>query len=652
MTVFLNWVTAAFQISLAVALCSGQTVQPETSSGTSSDNAGVSKFVGLWSGTFSSPNGNTNYPMMVEIRSGQGRELIVQMEWSLLTNRIKTSGPGLVTANCASWVELEASGQTTKEMFGRYMANLVTNNQLNGKYFLETNLEESGSFVLGRTTPPDLRTLRFQLDWKEQTLSRKSAAPVRKTDPEKLKAFRSKNDQVLERLLAASRDTGFLAPAWTNVCSLSVLWLKETLGANFAIVDDAIVPDLQYASDLSAALEKRQNFFVDNLGAEIPLSLNRLSDPSVKIKAYRLSFPKDFPDGKKKYPVLIELHGGGDTRRRIHFDVPKSTRETPFIIVKPHSEINWQSESLNLLFAEIKRFLPIDEERVYLRGASMGGTGTWKWAMDNPELFAAISPMCGRADVFRSPRLRNVPIWIFHGEKDEVSPFWYSGTMVGALQSSGANVKFSFYPEAGHSISQLIDYNELDQWLLQHKRSKEPISLDPLDDLKLGDDAIGERKFITLSRQRFASIQLKSAGPFHLDWGAGVLYGICKSAGVTAHEMVQEQTLPELPHGAINLLLAIPTNLDAKELPAGVNLIETPPCHALSFAIRGEAVGVHLTPEAERSAKPIKDDALIRSILENLKEHGRTPTGEIRKTVLLSDSQSMERIKRIQILLR
>ena len=38
--------------------------------------------------------------------------------------------------------------------------------------------------------------------------------------------------------------------------------------------------------------------------------------------------------------------------------------------------------------------LPIDGQRVYLTGLSMGGFGSWELGMRRPELFAAVAPVC------------------------------------------------------------------------------------------------------------------------------------------------------------------------------------------------------------------------------------------------------------------
>lgn len=312
----------------------------------------------------------------------------------------------------------------------------------------------------------------------------------------------------------------------------------------------------------------------------------------------------------------------------------------PFISVKPISQPGWQPRALNRLLPEIKRVLPVDEDRVYLTGGSMGGFGAYAWAMANPEHFAAISPVCGGGDIFRAPRLKNLPVWIHHGEKDESVPFWFAGTMLTALEACGAKVKHTFYPEGKHNLSQFIDNKALEQWFLEHTRSKEPVPPDPVEDLKLGADGIGPKQEIALPEQRFASIQIKEGQEYRSD---SKLYGVFRSAGRRAQGFLQHQKLPSLPDGMENLILEIPKDLEVKDLGDDVKIIATQACRALSLAM------------VRRGAK--EERKLIQSVVKELKERGETPTGEIRTTSLTRYSRNWtgdvwQPVQRIEILLK
>jgi len=199
---------------------------------------------------------------------------------------------------------------------------------------------------------------------------------------------------------------------------------------------------------------------------------------------YLLYLPKDYgKDADKKWPVILFLHGSGESGSDIEkvkmHGPPKLVaggKEFPFIIVSPQaptSRIGWQVETLNTLLDEILQKYNADPDRVYLTGLSMGGFGTWALASANPERFAAIAPICGGGEPFRARRLKDLPIWVFHGAKDPTVPVKMSEDMVEALKKAGADVKFTVYPEAGHdSWTATYDNPELYTWFLEHTRKK------------------------------------------------------------------------------------------------------------------------------------------------------------------------------------
>ena len=79
----------------------------------------------------------------------------------------------------------------------------------------------------------------------------------------------------------------------------------------------------------------------------------------------------------------------------------------------------------------MKKVHPIDPNRVYLMGFSMGGYGTWVWAANHPEQFAAISPNAGGLSDKGPKEISNdidewaqnlaaVPTWAIHGKLDKI----------------------------------------------------------------------------------------------------------------------------------------------------------------------------------------------------------------------------------------
>jgi predicted peptidase len=200
---------------------------------------------------------------------------------------------------------------------------------------------------------------------------------------------------------------------------------------------------------------------------------------------YLLYLPADYgKDVDKKWPLIMFLHGSGErgsdvNKVKVH-GPPKlvSGKDDPmadrFIVVSPQCPDGkwWNPDDLNMLLKDVTNTYHIDPDRLYLTGLSMGGFGTWDWAVHDPGRFAAIAPMCGGGDPQRVRAIKSLPVWVFHGEKDPTVPIQRSQDMVDALKKAGnEQVKFTRYPEAGHDCWTASYANpELYSWFLEHKR--------------------------------------------------------------------------------------------------------------------------------------------------------------------------------------
>jgi len=205
---------------------------------------------------------------------------------------------------------------------------------------------------------------------------------------------------------------------------------------------------------------------------------------------YLLYVPADY-DAKsgKRWPLMLALHGAGERgtnvqRVAIHgpMSLVKKGTNFPFIIVAPLCPAGerWQNDSLSLLLDNVTQKLAVDAKRVYLTGLSMGGYGTWSLGITQPERFAAIVPICGGGtmiDVILGSRdktqaLKSLPVWAFHGAKDNVVPLAESERMVDSLKKLGVKeVKLTVYPNAEHnSWTETYNNPELYEWLLKHQR--------------------------------------------------------------------------------------------------------------------------------------------------------------------------------------
>ncbi|MEZ0389455.1 MAG: PHB depolymerase family esterase [Verrucomicrobium sp.] len=199
---------------------------------------------------------------------------------------------------------------------------------------------------------------------------------------------------------------------------------------------------------------------------------------------YLLSLPEDFgKDPARKWPLVIFLHGAGergdDLARLQKHGPPKliaAGKKIPAIVVSPQVPAGsaWNSHGVKALIDKIVATHPVDQDRIYLTGISMGGFGTWDTLFDYPDTFAAAVPICGGAGVkfVMAQRVKNIPIWIFHGAKDPVVEPSFSQRIYTTLNKLGAPVKLTLYPDLQHdSWTVTYDNQEVWDWLFQQKRT-------------------------------------------------------------------------------------------------------------------------------------------------------------------------------------
>lgn len=198
---------------------------------------------------------------------------------------------------------------------------------------------------------------------------------------------------------------------------------------------------------------------------------------------YLLFLPEGYSnDSDKKWPLMLFLHGAGErgsdvNKVKIHGPpkIVENRKDFPFIVVSPQCPSNswWQPFQLNALLDEIQSKYKVDPDRVYLTGLSMGGYGTWELATQSPQRFAAIAPICGGGNPVLARRIKDLPIWVFHGDADHTVPVARSDEMVEALKKAGADVKYTRYEGVDHdSWTRTYANEELFQWMLSHKRGE------------------------------------------------------------------------------------------------------------------------------------------------------------------------------------
>jgi predicted peptidase len=208
---------------------------------------------------------------------------------------------------------------------------------------------------------------------------------------------------------------------------------------------------------------------------------------------YLLYLPKNYgaetgQPAASKWPLVLFLHGSGESEGPLSnvkkWGLPNFIDhgiQFPYIIASPQcppSPKSWNSpEEQKLVLAlldHLTNIFRVDTDRIYLTGLSMGGFGSWRLAADRPDLFAAVVPICGGGNPADADKLKNLPIWAWHGEADAAVPVQRSIEMVDAIKKAGsATIRLTTLAHIGH-VSWQAAYasHDLWQWLNEQSAAK------------------------------------------------------------------------------------------------------------------------------------------------------------------------------------
>ena len=148
---------------------------------------------------------------------------------------------------------------------------------------------------------------------------------------------------------------------------------------------------------------------------------------------------------------------------------------------KPREDVEWE-EREDIVYEVLKRVKSkyrIDPDRVALTGISQGGHGAWYIAARNPDVWSCVVPVCGygRAKTV-APRIWKLPVWAFHGAKDDLVDPKDDQEIVAALRDERARrglspegAQLTMFPDANHNAWDPA-YAEpaLPEWILSQRR--------------------------------------------------------------------------------------------------------------------------------------------------------------------------------------
>jgi predicted peptidase len=153
----------------------------------------------------------------------------------------------------------------------------------------------------------------------------------------------------------------------------------------------------------------------------------------------------------------------------------------PFIVLSPLGDGDYQFwaqdalvNRLIKLLEEIQDRLAVNARQIYLTGSDMGGNGVWEIGLRQPEYFAALAPLAGYAGYpFAVPEnicdLKEVPVWAFHGKRDDIVPVEVAQALIDALVACGGKAQLTVSSDMKNDVPYKVYTNpDLYTWFLSH----------------------------------------------------------------------------------------------------------------------------------------------------------------------------------------
>ena len=222
------------------------------------------------------------------------------------------------------------------------------------------------------------------------------------------------------------------------------------------------------------------------------------------ILRYRLYVPER-PEENRTYPIVVWLHGAGgrgdDNRSHLDKGVAALTSETvqqvqrAFVLAPQcpdsHQWVEMEDNGppyenyaidevpesawfvlLLETIARLEKRYPIDVDRRYVAGFSMGAAGVWDIITRHPSYFAAAMSLAGKGDPSQAARLAQLPIWAFHGRFDPIAPISNTRSLAKAIAAAGGRkLKVTELWRKHYIVQHVFKNSEPFRWLFQQRRS-------------------------------------------------------------------------------------------------------------------------------------------------------------------------------------
>jgi pimeloyl-ACP methyl ester carboxylesterase len=256
--------------------------------------------------------------------------------------------------------------------------------------------------------------------------------------------------------------------------------------------------DSDEAEKLLRAVEQHPDASIERISRIIETERSYDSQPIGTLPAERihvqgqsyalaLSVPLTYQPSKG-YALIICLHGAGFSGEA-YLERWQARLGEDYILACPTYPAGaWftrRAEEVALAtIRHVTRRYHIDPDRIFLTGMSNGGIGAWLIGMHHAPLFAGVVPMASGLDNVLMPflaNLRNTPVYIIHGAKDQVMPVALSRSIARELTALGYPHVYrehqGEHPMAGGHYFPREELPALMTWLNGQRRNPLPAKL-------------------------------------------------------------------------------------------------------------------------------------------------------------------------------
>jgi len=168
------------------------------------------------------------------------------------------------------------------------------------------------------------------------------------------------------------------------------------------------------------------------------------------------SYVPEYYSTDHAWPLILSMHGGSGNDEDFLWTWLKYAKSRGYLLISAKSFgptwHAWDTDSVLLILEDMQARYNVDPSRILLTGLSDGGSFAYEVGFAHPERFTGLAVVAGiLRPHHRSPQASQLPVYIAHGEQDQLFPIAFIRAVARNLREWGHDVTFHEIPGFGHS---------------------------------------------------------------------------------------------------------------------------------------------------------------------------------------------------------